>query len=202
MQKQSLRLLVRELRVKDIKYLSATLMTVVASPAFAATGPFISLRNTNFVVLLAFLLFIGILMYYKVPAKIGEMLDKRSASIKSELNEARALREEAQSLLASYERKQKEVQEQADRIVATAKDEAATAAAAAKADIASSITRRLAAAEEQIASAKASAIKAVKDQAVVVAVGAAQDIIAQQMDAKGANGLIDDAIATVEAKLH
>ena len=70
-------------------------------------------------------------MYYKVPAKIGEMLDKRSASIKSELNEARALREEAQSLLASYERKQKEVQEQADRIVATAKDEAATAAAAA-----------------------------------------------------------------------
>ena len=185
-----------------MKYLAATLMTVAASPAFAATGPFISLRNTNFVVLLAFLLFIGILMYYKVPAKIGEILDKRSASIKSELNEARALREEAQSLLASYERKQKEVQEQADRIVATAKDEAATAAAAAKADIASSMTRRLAAAEEQIASAKASAIKAVKDQAVVVAVGAAQDIIAQQMDAKGANGLIDDAIATVEAKLH
>ena len=97
-----------------MKYLAATLMTVAASPAFAATGPFISLRNTNFVVLLAFLLFIGILMYYKVPAKIGEMLDKRSASIKSELNEARALREEAQSLLASYERKKKEVQEQAD----------------------------------------------------------------------------------------
>ena len=54
-----------------MKYLAATLMTVAASPAFAATGPFISLRNTNFVVLLAFLLFIGILMYYKVPAKIG-----------------------------------------------------------------------------------------------------------------------------------
>jgi len=148
------------------------------------------------------LLFLGILMYFKVPSKIGEMLDGRSAAIKSELDEAKALREEAQSLLASYERKQKEVQAQADRIVATAKDEAATAAETAKADIANSITRRMAAAEEQIASAKASAIKAVKDQAVVVAVAAAKDVIAAQMDAKAGNALIDAAIADVEAKLH
>lgn len=185
-----------------MKYLTAALMTVLASPAFAATGPFVSLKNTNFVVLLAFLLFLGVLMYFKVPSKIGEMLDGRSAAIKSELDEAKALREEAQSLLASYERKQKEVQAQADRIVATAKDEAATAAETAKADIANSITRRMAAAEEQIASARASAIKAVKDQAVVVAVAAAKDVIAAQMDAKAGNALIDAAIADVEAKLH
>lgn len=175
-----------------MKYLTAALMTVLASPAFAATGPFVSLKNTNFVVLLAFLLFLGVLMYFKVPSKIGEMLDGRSAAIKSELDEAKALREEAQSLLASYERKQKEVQAQADRIVATAKDEAATAAETAKADIANSITRRMAAAEEQIASARASAIKAVKDQAVVVAVAAAKDVIAAQMDAKAGNALIDE----------
>lgn len=185
-----------------MKHLTAALFAVMASPAFAASGPFVSLRNTNFIVLLAFLLFIGILFYFKVPSKIGEMLDGRSAAIKSELDEAKALREEAQSLLASYERKQKEVQEQANRIVEAAKEEASLAATAAKADIAASITRRLAAAEEQIASAQAGAIKAVKDQAVVVAVGAAKDVIAAQMDAKGANQLIADAIATVEAKLH
>ena len=52
------------------------------------------------------------------------MLDKRADTIKSELEEARALREEAQTLLASYERKQKEVQDQADRIVTAAKEEA------------------------------------------------------------------------------
>ncbi|MCO4843848.1 MAG: F0F1 ATP synthase subunit B [Yoonia sp.] len=185
-----------------MKHLTAALFAVMASPAFAASGPFVSLRNTNFIVLLAFLLFIGILFYFKVPSKIGEILDGRSAAIKSELDEAKALREEAQSLLASYERKQKEVQEQANRIVEAAKEEASLAATAAKADIAASITRRLAAAEEQIASAQAGAIKAVKDQAVVVAVGAAKDVIAAQMDVKGANQLIADAIATVEAKLH
>lgn len=179
------------------------LFAVIAGPALAAGDkPFFSLSNTDFVVSIAFLIFIGILLYYKVPGLVGDMLDKRAAGIKSELDEAKALREEAQSLLASYERKQKEVQEQADRIVAAAKEEATNAATAAKDDIAKSITRRLAAAEEQIASAQAGAVKEVRDQAIAVAVGAAKDVIAKQMDAKAAGSLIDDAIGTVGEKLH
>ncbi len=179
------------------------LFALAASPALAAGDkPFFSLANTDFVVSIAFLIFVGILLYYKVPSLVGGMLDKRADGIKSELDEAKALREEAQSLLASYERKQKEVQEQSARIVAAAKEEATNAAAAAKDDIAKSITRRLAAAEEQIASAQADAIKEVRDQAIMVAVGAAKDVIAKQMDAKSAGALIDTSIATVADKLH
>ena len=185
-----------------MRIIFTALFALSASPALAASGPFFSLHNTNFVVLIAFLIFVGILLYMKVPGSIGGMLDKRAVAIKSELDEAKALREEAQSLLASYERKQKEVAGQAERIVASAKDEATKAAAEAKADIAKSITRRLAAAEEQIASAQAAAVKAVRDQAIVVAVGAAKDVIAKQMDAKSAGALIDDSIATVADKLH
>ena len=180
-----------------------TLFALAASPALAAGDkPFFSLANTDFVVSIAFLIFVGILLYYKVPSLVGGMLDKRADGIKSELDEAKALREEAQSLLASYERKQKEVQEQSARIVAAAKEEATNAAAAAKDDITKSITRRLAAAEEQIASAQADAIKEVRDQAIMVAVGAAKDVIAKQMDAKSAGALIDTSIATVADKLH
>ena len=99
----------------------ALLLTVSAQPALAASGPFFSLGNTDFVVLLGFLLFIGVLLYFKIPALLGGLLDKRAEGIRDELDEAKALREEAQTLLASYERKQKEVQEQADRIVEAAK---------------------------------------------------------------------------------
>ena len=180
----------------------ALILTVSASPAFAATGPFFSLHNTNFIVLLAFILFVAVLFYFKVPGLIGAQLDKRAEGIKSELDEARALREEAQTILASYERKQKEMQDQADRIVATARTEAAQAAEQAKADLQKSIARRLAAAEEQIASAEASAVKEVKDRAVTVAVAAAREVIASQIKAADANKMIDDAIATVEQKLH
>ena len=180
-----------------------SLFLLAASPALAAGDkPFFSLKNTDFVVSIAFLIFIGILLYFKVPALVAGMLDKRAEGIKAELDEAKALREEAQALLASYERKQKEVQEQAARIVASAKEEATNAAAAAKDDIAKSITRRLAAAEEQIASAEANAVKEVRDQAIIVAVGAAKEVLAKQMDAKAAGALIDDSIAIVGEKLH
>jgi F-type H+-transporting ATPase subunit b len=177
-------------------------LTFAASPAFAASGPFFSLTNTNFIVLLAFLLFLAILAYFKVPATIGKMLDKRSEDIRSELDEARKLREEAQSLLASYERKQAEVKDQADRIVEHAKSEAVLAAKQAKADMETSIARRLAAASEQIASAEAAAVKEVRDSAISVAIAAAQDVIAQQTTAESASKQIDDAIAVVGQKLH
>lgn len=175
---------------------------LAATPAFAASGPFFSLKNTDFVVLLAFLLFIGVLYYFKVPALLGGLLDKRANNIRAELDEARVLRDEAQALLASYERKQKEVQEQADRIIAQARSEAASAAEQAKEDLKKSIARRIAAAEDQIASAEAAAVKDVRDRAVVIAIGAARDVIAKQMTAADGNQLIDDAIAVVDAKLH
>jgi F-type H+-transporting ATPase subunit b len=175
---------------------------VVASPAVAATGPFFSLGNTDFVVLLGLLVFLGILVYFKVPSLLAGMLDGRAEGIRTEIEEARKLREDAQSLLASYERKQKEVQEQADRIVATAKEEAAAAGEVAKADLARSVQRRLAAAEEQIGSAEAAAIKEVRDQAILVAIAASREIIAKQMTAADGNKLIDDGIAQVDAKLH
>ncbi|RZV47928.1 MAG: ATP F0F1 synthase subunit B, partial [Sphingomonadaceae bacterium] len=126
---------------------------LMATPALAADKPFFSLANTDFIVLLGFLLFIGILIYFKVPGMITGLLDKRAEDIRAELDEARKLREEAQTVLASYERKQREVQSQADEIVAHARDEAALAAEQAKADIAASIERRLQAAEDRIASA-------------------------------------------------
>lgn len=188
-----------------MRILTTAFLGLAASPAMAATAgdyPFVSLRNTDFVVLIAFLIFIGILLYKKVPALIGGLLDKRAMTIRSELDEAKALREEAQALLASYERKQKDVQEQADRIVTAAKQEANAAAAAAKEDIAKSITRRLAGAEEQIASAQAAAIKDIRDQAVTIAVSVAKEVMAEQLDATAANALIDDSIDVVAAKMH
>jgi F-type H+-transporting ATPase subunit b len=182
--------------------LAIALTLGATSPAFAASGPFLSMSNTNFVVLLGFLLFVGILLFVKVPGLLGGQLDARAEGIQSELNEARALREEAQTILASYERKQQEVQAQADRIVAAAREDAAAAAEDAKAELATSIARRLAAAEEQIASAQAAAVNEVRDQAISIAVAAADQVIAKQMTATEANKLIEASIADVNAKLH
>lgn len=177
-------------------------LALTASPALAASGPFFSLRNTDFVVLLAFLVFIGVLLYFKVPAMITKMLDDRAEQIRAELDEAKALHEEAQRLLASYERKQAEVHEQAERIVANAKAEAERSAAQAKDDIAASVARRLEGATEQLESARKAAEKEVRDTAITAAVDAARQVIVGSSTAASANKLIDASIDELNAKLH
>lgn len=183
-----------------IRYIVPALLA--ASPALAASGPFFSMNNTNFVVLIAFILFVGVLLYFKVPSMLTGHLDKRSDDIKSELDEARSLREEAQTLLASYERKQAEVQEQADRIVTQAKRDAQVAADEAKAELQNTIARRIQAAEEQIGQAEAKAVLSIRDRAIQVAVEAAGEVVAKNMTAADANALVDSSIETVAAKLH
>lgn len=160
------------------------------------------LNNTNIVVGIGFVLFVGVLLYFNVPGMITAKLDERAVKIRRDLDEARALRDEAQTLLAGFERKQKEVQGQADDIVAAARIESERAAVQAKNDIRRSMERRLATATEQIAAAEKAAIRQIKDRAVTVAVAAAADVIARNMQAQDADALIDASIAEVGAKLH
>ena len=114
-----------------------------------------------------------------------QLAEETLASIVA-LDEARsgfvALRE-AQAVLAEFERKQKEVEEQAAQIVAQAKPDAEEAAESAKAELERSIARRIQSAEDQIASAEAGAVKQVRDRAIEVAVDAARVVVAGQIAA-------------------
>ena len=184
-----------------------SLAALIAGPALAASKnpfsvEFYKLSNTDFIVTLGFITFLIILAYFKVPALITGMLDKRAEDIQAELDEARKLREEAQEVLASYERKLRDVQGQADQIVEHAKTEAREAADLAKGQIESSIERRLQAAQDKIASAEAGALRAVRDRAADIAVAAAADVIAGRMSDAERGRMIDEAIGTVDAKLH
>lgn len=180
----------------------SVLFVLLASPAFAASGRFFSLRNTDFIVTLAFLLFVAILVYYRVPQLVGGLLDKRAEGIRNDLAEARRLREEAQEIYASYERRQREVKTQADEIVANAKREATLEAEKAKTALQVSIERRLKAAEEQIASAEGDAVRAVRDRAIQTAISAATEILGKQATAEQRSGGIDKAIEDVARRLN
>lgn len=160
------------------------------------------LDNSNFVVGLAFVAFLLVLWRFNVPALLGKALDGRAERIQEELDEARRIREEAQSLLASYERKQKEVEGQAQDIVAHARTEAEIAKEQALKDLDVAIARRLKSAEDQIASAEADAVRAVRDEAIKVAVAASQDAIAEGLSRAGRSKLIDDGIEATAARLN
>lgn len=185
-----------------IARLTALAAVLAASPALAATGPFFSLRNTDFIVLLAFLAFIGILLYFGVPGAIGRLLDKRAEGIKADIAEARRLRDEAQEIYASYERRQREVHGQAGEIVANARREAMAQAEKAKQDLQKSIERRLQAAQDQITAAEGEAVRAVRDRAIQVAMAAATEVLGRQMGPQDRAAGIDRAIDDVARHLN
>lgn len=185
-----------------MRYIIAPALILAALPAHAASGPFFSLQNTNFSVLIAFLIFVGILVYFKVPGLLLGLLDKRAAKIEGDLETARQLREEAKALVASYDRKLKEAKEQVARIVANAEADAKAAAETAKADLAAAIARKLQAAEEQITAAEGSALREVRERAISVAVAAASDVLSKQLSAENAGALVDSSIAEVGQRLN
>ena len=179
------------------------LSALMATPAMAAGDyPFFSLRNTDLVVLIGFVIFVGILYYFKVHLIILAQLDKRADGIRSELDEARRLREEALALLASFEKQQSEVKGKSERLIERAREDARIAAEQAKAEMQAALERRVKAARDQIASAEAAAVREVRDKAVRVAIAAAGDVIAQSLSEKEADALIQSSIETVEARLH
>jgi F-type H+-transporting ATPase subunit b len=158
--------------------------------------------DSYFVVGLSLFIFLGLLAYLGVHKFLGKALDDRADRIRGELDEVRRLREEAQATFAEFERKQREVQSQAEEIVAHAKVEAEQAAEIAKADLAASIERRLKGADEQIAMAEANAVREVRNRAVQVAIAAAGEVMAARLGEAKADALIEDAIKRVGEKMH
>ena len=160
------------------------------------------LQNSNVVVAIAFLAFIGVLVYAKVPAKLSAALDSRAEKIKEELEEARRLREEAQSMLATSERKVKEVETHSEAIIVQARTEAERAAADAKADLARAIERRLKGAADQLAAAEQSAVKEVRDRAVAIATEVAAEVMRKGLSADARTAMVDASIKDVSARMN
>jgi len=160
------------------------------------------MHEPEFWVAVAFVLFIGVLVYAGAHKKVIEVLDQRSARIKAELDEARRLRDEAGKLLAEYQRKQREAEREAEAIIAEAKAEAERVAAEARVKTEDFIARRTKLAETKIGQAEAQAVADVRAAAADAAVAAAETILRNTAKDKVADDLIARGIADVKAKLN
>ena len=138
----------------------------------------------------------------KVPGMITKALDDRAAGIKSEIAEARRLREEAEKLLADYKRKYSEAEIEAKAIIDNAKREAEALAAETRRSLKEGLERRTKLAEDKIARAEAQAVSEVRGAAVDVAMSAAERLLTEKTG--GANGasLIDQSIRDLKTRLN
>jgi F-type H+-transporting ATPase subunit b len=149
----------------------------------------------------ALFLFIGVIVYLKVPGMITKALDDRIKAIETELAEAERLRLEAKFLLEEYESRRQAAAREAEDIVTAAREEAFRMADEARASLEALIARRTKAVEDKIAQAESQAIAEVRSRSADVAVEAARVLLTRQMASKG-GALVDQAIKDVGAKLN
>lgn len=157
--------------------------------------------DATFWVAAGFVVFVGLMLYYKVHRTIIDVLNARAKKIRSDLDEARQLREEAQALLATYERKQRDALKEAEAIMAHAREEAQRETEQARQRLDDGIRRREQLALEKIALAEAQAQKEVRDAAVEIAIAAAEEVIARRISGERGAALVDHSIRDLRRHL-
>jgi len=166
----------------------------------AAGGSFID--NPENWVVISFLLFMGLLAYLGVFKSMGTALDSRAENIKKELDEARRLREEAQALLADYQKKAREAEDEARSIIEHARVEAEAMATQMRANLKEGLERRTRLAQEKIERAEAQALSEVRSTAVDTALNAAERVLRSKAGGQTGNKLIDESIASLGNRLN
>lgn len=159
------------------------------------------MNTAEFWVLIAFVIFVA-MAWKKASAAIGGALDARAERIRSELDEAQRLREEAQALLANFQRRQRDGLKEAEAVIAHAREEADRLRTQAGSDLEASLKRREAQAMGRIAQAEANALAEVRNLTVDVAMGASRRLLETRVSSSQADALINQSIADLPRNLH
>jgi F-type H+-transporting ATPase subunit b len=159
------------------------------------------IHDPTFWVLVAFVIFV-IAVYKPIRGALLGGLDSRIAEIRQEVEEAEKLREEAQSLLAKYQRQQRQALQDAENIVARARESAERHRAEAEESMKEMVRRQEEQAREKIAQAEATAIQQVRAMSVDLAMAAAEKLLVERLGGTEGSRLIDASIQDIPRKLQ
>ena len=155
----------------------------------------------EFWVAVSFFIFIGVLVYLGVHKKVANELDDRALRISKELEEARRLREEAEKLLADNRHKLGDVVTEVDNIIALAARQAENLAVETRQSLKEHVERRIKLAEKKIARAEMEAVRELRNDAVDVAIAAAQNLIAAKLTPNRAKKLVSESTKALKTLL-
>lgn len=157
--------------------------------------------DATFWVGLSFILFVAAI-YKPVSKFVLNALDGRTRRIQAELDEALRLKEEAQSLLSTYERNQKEMSAQASEIISHAEKEAARITEESKQALEDSLNKRVELSMQKIAAYEANVMQEIRNNAIDIAISTVRSIVAENMHGEVAEKLVSQAVADMDKKLN
>ena len=188
----------------NIKSLQITLPAFALSYGVshaAGSKKMVSLDNTDFVVLISFLIFVGILIYFKVPSIVGAFLDKRSNDIQSEIEKAGEILEEAKKILSSIEADHKRTSETIGQMVETARSRAGEEEEKAKKNIEELMKNKLISAEGQVMSNERKILEEIEDRAIDLSIEKVKVKLSQSLSSSDYDNQFDASIQSIEKGL-
>jgi len=159
------------------------------------------LHSAEFWVAVSFIVFV-LAIFRPAKRTLFAALDQRIEQIRADVEEAQRLREEAQQALATYQRRQREAMQEAEKIIAHAREEEERTRSRAEAELEEMIKRREQQAADKIAQAEAAAMDEIRDKAVELAVAATAKILEEKMRGKAGEQALSAAIKSLPDKLH
>ena len=181
-----------------------TLLAFALSPGAgyaAGSKKMISLDNTDFVVLISFLIFVGVLVYFKVPAIIASFLDKRAEDIQNEIEKASEILEEAKEILSSIEADHIRTSETIEKMVITAKDRAGEEEEKAKKHIEELMKSKLLSAEGQVKSNERKILEEIEARAIDLSIEKVREKLSKSLSGNDYDKHFDSSIQSIEKGL-
>ena len=167
----------------------------------AGSKKIISLDNTDFVVLISFLLFVGVLVYFKVPSIVGAFLDKRSNDIQNEIDKAGEILEEAKKILSSIEADHIRTSETIRQMVQTAKSRAGDEEEKAKKNIEELMKNKLISAEGQVMSNERKILEEIEGRAIDLSLEKVRMKLSKSLSSSDYDNQFDASIHSIEKGL-
>ena len=181
-----------------------TLLAFALSPGAgyaAGSKKMISLDNTDFVVLISFLIFVGVLVYFKVPAIIASFLDKRAEDIQNEIEKASEILEEAKEILSSIEADHIRTSETIEKMIMTAKDRAGEEEEKAKKHIEELMKSKLLSAEGQVRSNERKILEEIEARAIDLSIEKVREKLSKSLSGNDYDKHFDSSIKSIEKGL-
>ena len=140
------------------------------------------IMDATFWVTISFFIFLGILIYYKIPLKIKEALEQNILNIKNQINEAEKLKDDAKNILIEHEKKISSSKNEVKKMIDKAIEDAEKNVIKVNKDFHNLMENRKKNAEERIKQLKNQAEKEIKNASVKIAIESVEKLIKNSLD--------------------
>ena len=157
--------------------------------------------DATFWVAVSFFIFIGVLIYFKIPSKINTILNANIDAIKNEVDDAEKLKDESKNILSEYEEKISNAKTEVKAMLEAAADEAEKHVLKSNEEFHSQMENRKKNTEERIKQMKNQALKDIKNASVRISIQAVEDLLKKSLDKNKLNKIFTSSVEETKTAL-